>query len=115
MNKLKSDERSANEKSPKGRSLKCSASIIIGITFCLIALLVWYGLSLSQKVKSIEDQWSAFNREAAEACYALGRIEVGFGCGGFIHNFKNYVLRQDSKLIPEIENNLQETYKAIAA
>ena len=113
MINLKDDVRSAHEKAPKERSLKCSALIIIGITFCLIALLVWYGLSLSQKVKGIEDQWSEFNREAAAASYALGRIEASFGYGGFIHHFKNYVLRQDSRLIPVIENNLQATYKAI--
>lgn len=102
------------ETSPKGRSLKCNAWIIVGVTLCLITVLVWYGLSLSKKVRNIEDQWSEFNREAGVASYALSRIEASFGYGGFIHHFKNYVLRQDPKLIPEIENNLQATYKAMA-
>ena len=102
------------EMAPKQRALKWNAWVIVGTTLGLITLLLWYGFSLSQKVKSIEDQWSAFNREAAVASYALNRIETNIGYGGFIQNFKNYVLRQDASLIPTIENNLQATYEAIA-
>ena len=99
---------------PKDRSLFWNALIIVAITLGLITLLVWYGYSLSQKVKSIENQWLAFNRDAEVASYALRRIETNIGYGGFIHNYKNFVLRRDTSLIPTIENNLQSTYKAIA-
>lgn len=114
MSNSHNNTQAGQETSPKGRSLKCNAWIIAGVTLCLITVLVWYGLSLSKKVRSIEDQWSEFNREAAVASYALSRIEASFGYGGFIHNYKNYVLRQDASLIPKIETNLQDTYSAIA-
>jgi len=99
---------------PKGQSLKRNVLIIISVTLCLTTALVWYGFALSKKVKSIEYQWSEFNRKAATASYALSRIEANFGYGGFIHNYKNYVLRQDPSLTPKIEDNLRATYQAIA-
>ncbi len=56
-----------------------------------------------QDLQSIADH-HAGNTE--QKVLFLGRIRGHFGYGGFIHQFKNYVLRQDNRLIEKIEGSL---------
>ena len=86
---------------------------IVLVTLVLTLVLVWFGIAVKQKVTSVENQWHDFSNEAAHAAYVLNRIQTNFGYGGFIHNFKNYVLRKDAALITKIEKSLVETRLAI--
>ena len=102
--------------SPHTKRFICNTSslVIIAVTLGLTALLLWYGYALSNKVRHLEGQWADFNREAAQATYALSSIESNLGYGGFIHHFKNYVLRRDPALIPKVNARLEEIYAAIS-
>lgn len=86
---------------------------IILVTLTLIFVLVWYGLMIKQKAINIEKQWHQYNTETTVATYTLHRIQEKFGYGGFIHHFKNYVLRKDASLIPKIEQSLIQTRRAV--
>ncbi len=81
----------------------------------LIAIFVlgWFGATSKTYVKHLEQHWRIDNKHAAESAYAISRIHKSFGYGGFIHNFKNFVLRRDSSRIALIDGNLAETYEAI--
>ena len=89
------------------------ALAIVLITLMLTVALVWFGFIVKQKVTGIQQQWHDYSNEATFASHVLSRIQTNFGYGGFIHNFKNYVLRKDPSLIPKIEKSLAETRRAI--
>ena len=87
--------------------------VIVLVTLMLAFLLVWFGIAVKQKVIEVEGQWHEYSNEAAVSANVLSRIQANFGYGGFIHDFKNYVLRKDKTLIPRIEKSLIETRRAI--
>jgi hypothetical protein len=87
--------------------------VIVLVTLVLSLILIWFGFVVKQKVIQVEQQWHDYSNEAILSSQVLSRIQANFGYGGFIHNFKNYVLRKDASLIPKIENSLTETRDAI--
>lgn len=89
------------------------AFAIVLITLMLAFVLVWFGFVVKQKVVEVEKQGIDYRNEATSTADVLSRIQANFGYGGFIHNFKNFVLRKDKSLIPIIEKSLAETRRAI--
>lgn len=89
------------------------AFAIVLITLMLAFVLVWFGFVVKQKVVEVEKQGIDYRNEATSTADVLSRIQANFGYGGFIHNFKNFVLRKDKSLIPIIEKSLAETRHAI--
>ena len=92
---------------------KTKAVIIVALTAAMCVALLWFGFSLSKRMIHIEQTWKGFNTETANSGQALSRIVHNFGYGGFIHHFKNFVLRKDSDLIPHIESSLEDTRNAL--
>ena len=95
-------------------NFKTAAAYILLIVALLCGTLIWYGSTIIHRVTNIENLWIHYNHESTKSSYALNRISSNFGYGGFIHNFKNFILHQDETLIPEINQNLSDTYDAIA-
>ncbi|MCW9036214.1 MAG: PAS domain-containing sensor histidine kinase [Rhodospirillales bacterium] len=89
--------------------------IIVSVTVLVSAGLLLFGVNAISKVIAVEGLWTSYNRDATKASVAFNKISSQLGYGGFIHNFKNYVLRQDSKFLPKVEADRQEVYKAITA
>jgi len=81
--------------------------------FITILVLGWLGAASKTYVKYLEERWHIGNKHAVESAYAISRIHRSFGYGGFIHNFKSFVLRRDASRIAQIDRNLAETYEAI--
>ena len=94
-------------------SFRHRALIVIVGTIGVCIALGLYGLSLSNHLLEIESQLTTYDKKNSLKIHSLGSIKNHFGYGGFIHNFKNYVLRKDASLVPRIENYLRDTYKAI--
>ncbi|MDH5218675.1 MAG: PAS domain S-box protein, partial [Gammaproteobacteria bacterium] len=89
-------------------------AVYISLSVLLIcSTLIWYGYSLVARVSNIESLWLGYNQNATAASYALSRISSNFGFGGFIHNYKNYILHQNEALVPVIEDNLLNTLEAV--
>lgn len=90
-------------------------AILIGLmTAVLSTALIWFGFSLRDKIVGVETLWDEYEQVASQASHALSRINGGFGYGGFIHNFKNFVLRKDPSRLPLLQDNLTDVYGAIA-
>lgn len=105
------------KKSKKGPSLfdlfRKGTVAISMITLILSFVLVWFIFTVKHKVTGVEQQWHDYSNEATLSSHVLSRIQANFGYGGFIHHFKNYILRKDINLIPIINKNLSETRRAI--
>lgn len=97
---------------PGNSFFRYSLGVVLTV-FIAIIVLVWFGTTSKTYVKHLEAHWNVDNKHAAESAYTISRIHKSFGYGGFIHNFKNFVLRRDVSRIALIDRNLAETYEAI--
>ncbi|MEG3619896.1 response regulator [Magnetovibrio sp. PR-2] len=91
---------------------KASAVILAGII--LSFALVWYGTNAVNLVNETERIWSDYNRTATATSQLMNRIHKNLGYGGFIHNFKNYVLRQDENYLTRMEVDRADFVAAVA-
>lgn len=97
---------------PKNRFSSYSLGVILTVIIAILVT-IWFGMTSKSNVKHLELHWNIDEKHATDSAHAINQIYKNFGYGGFIHNFKNFVLRRDSSRIPLIDANLSETYAAI--
>ena len=90
-----------------GLAYQRHAKIVLSIVFIIIVA----GISLVSKslidMKQIESYWMAHVKKSNQITAELASIRHHLGYGGFIHNFKNLVLRQDvQRYQPRIERDI---------
>lgn len=95
----------------KGARLAATA-ITVYATLVLVALLGVY-FTTAERLVHLDHLWSAYNNDTTLVADALHTIESQMGYGGFIHQFKNYVLRRDPELLARATRNIDNTRKAI--
>lgn len=89
-------------------------SIAIYLAAGVLALaLLAYGARLVQQVRDATMAWRAHVSQATELEAALHEVVHNLGYGGFIHHFKNYVLRYDSGLLLALEDDLARVRDAL--
>lgn len=80
------------------------------VTFLLsglsILLLAVYGLQVYHYSENIDREWRDYNEKSVKISQALFSLKSAIGYGGFIHNFKNYVLRTDGGYIPFLRQDI---------
>jgi signal transduction histidine kinase len=87
----------------------------IGIATLATALAIALVCHMKMSVRHIENTqklWVEHNSKSALLALNVNRVFQGLGYGGFIHNFKNLVLRRDPLYIPMVERNISETAAA---
>ena len=93
--------------------LKLLGAVILGL-ICIAAVAL-FGLKLWQQAKYSEDILVQFSTPEIKRSHFLQDLIYGFGYGGFIHNFKNYVLRKDVNYYYKAIDKAQITLDAIDA
>lgn len=84
---------------------QATAILIVGVFVVLISL--FFGLGSLSRFRQAEAAWEAHNARATAVANALENFNRHTGYGGFIHNFKNLVLRRDLPRYQErIESNI---------
>jgi len=71
-------------------------------------VLVISGVMLTSGLSTIKKNWSVYEGEVDHRKSLLMGIKEQFGYGGFIHNFKNYVLRGQNKYADRFRGNEQK-------
>ncbi|BCO09480.1 hypothetical protein GF1_18560 [Desulfolithobacter dissulfuricans] len=71
----------------------------------LILLLIVLGTLQMGSIMKLNAVWQNFRNEAMNRQMLLTRIKSEFGYGGFIHNFKNHVLRGQQKYVDRFRKN----------
>lgn len=95
------------------RSLSGRIAIILIASTVLSFGVILFGLSVTTKIIDLNDVWLKHNRAAASESSLLNDIRTYMGYGGFIHKFKNYVLRHDANLLEQMDVDFKRTIKAI--
>ncbi len=87
---------------------------MILLSAILIALLIFIGLLQLRSTMNIGIQWAQFRQTALQRQVQLAEIKSQFGYGGFIHNFKNHVLRGSDKYADRFKENKKRMDHAFA-
>ena len=75
----------------------------------LLTLVFAFGWMALSHFSETQSRWEEFNQRASVISTSLLKIDHNIGYGGFIHNFKNLVLRRDiARYQSRIESNLSE-------
>lgn len=86
--------------------------LVLSITAAVI--IVFAAISLFNSIRGANVTWDNYHNEAVFRLRQLGEIKSQFGYGGFIHNFKNYVLRGQQKYVDRFNKNKTAMFRAIA-
>ncbi len=81
----------------------------------LLVLLAITGILQFRSIGKISSDWQEFQRATLQRQAQLTEIKSQFGYGGFIHNFKNHVLRGTEKYADRFKQNKKRMEEAFAA
>ena len=82
-----------------GAALLLAATVLAG---------VYLGSQTQQRFQDVGQSWQTFTAEAERRGALLSRIRGHLGYGGIIHNFKNYVLRQDQRYLDSLNRQFKD-------
>lgn len=88
---------------------------IVFLAAALISGMLLMGAYLLLHAFDLRSTWIEYSEFSETRNNSLTEIYHAVGYGGFIHNFKNYVLRQDPQLLKQLEADISETLAAIDA
>ncbi|MEA3466769.1 MAG: HAMP domain-containing methyl-accepting chemotaxis protein [Thermodesulfobacteriota bacterium] len=85
------------------------------LSLSLLVLLTVAGFLQFRAIAKIGNEWTHYQQTAVQRHVQLAEIKTQFGYGGFIHNFKNHVLRGTQKYADRFEKNKDRMNQAFAA
>lgn len=88
---------------------KIYSALIILFTLSVTLVVFNLGTSAISHVSEVRTKWSLYTTQAAENSYLLSQVHKHLGYGGFIHQFKNLVLRRDISDINSTIHELDQT------
>ncbi len=83
------------------------------ISAAAVIIIVFSSFSLFDSIDGVDSTWTKYHNEAVFRLRRLEEIKSQFGYGGFIHNFKNFVLRGQQKYIDRFNKNKTTMFRAI--
>ncbi|NOQ46444.1 MAG: HAMP domain-containing protein [Desulfobulbaceae bacterium] len=78
---------------------------IILLSVAIFIVLALLGIIQLQSIVKVKTVWQDFQGESLQRQVLLTEIKSQFGYGGFIHNFKNHVLRGQQKYVDSFKAN----------
>lgn len=76
-------------------SLKYKVYAIVTAGIVMTAVIIMFGFSVFTHFETTHGYWESYIQKEASIANALAILNQNIGYGGFIHNFKNLVLRRD--------------------
>jgi len=90
----------------RGKELGRLKRLAVLVATLLFGTILYAGVAEFQMLRDsvkVNDEWVKYARHSIAIDSRLTRLKSEFGYGGFIHNFKNYILRQDPELTIQAE------------
>ncbi len=95
---------------PRIRSLSNGMVFVLVVIAATIAATSYESYN---EVVQVRDSWETFETTVAAKSDIIGELRGSIGYGGMIHQFKNFVLRQDEPRIGKTEKKVLEALSAI--
>ena len=82
----------------------------------MLISIVWlaFGSEGIAKIKQVQSHWIYYNEQSAKETNAINHINESMGYGGFIHYFKNYILRHDPTQLVNAQKSIRQLYVTIS-
>lgn len=81
----------------------------------MLVIFVLGGVASQNNIDAVEDAWYSFQESRSEKASAFNSIAREIGYGGMIHHFKNYILRQEPRLVKAVLGNIHSARSAVVA
>ncbi|GEM_PF-5975169 len=82
------------------------------ILFLLISFAIFASF-LGKELSEVEHSWQKFSKDVIVKKELLFKLQANIGYGGFIHDFKNYVLRNNIKYRAGVEKHIDNVNKLV--
>ncbi|MBL6934790.1 MAG: PAS domain S-box protein [Alphaproteobacteria bacterium] len=99
-----------------GLSIGWLKALAYGTSSLLCAVMIGtvvLGVRTVDDFNRLQDEWDFYTEHAEKRGLLLSRIRGSMGYGGFIHDFKNYVLRQDEPRYKKVAADLTAVDRAL--
>jgi signal transduction histidine kinase/CheY-like chemotaxis protein len=97
------------------KKLSKDARLVVAIALFLVVAFSSFLYLSYDRISNINSAWKVQEEIQAKKSIALAELHRHMGYNGLIHNFKNYVLRQEAKYREAAEDNIALSLKAIGA
>lgn len=92
---------------------KSYPALLIFLAFILITSLLIWGVAVRDRYMAVSQKWHEYTDRESNAYSALSDVHRYIGYGGFIHDFKNFVLRRDDKYLKKIDSDITNLFAAL--
>jgi len=90
------------------KSIRLWAAVIGTVSILLLLVILLFGKSTIDKFSNIKENWASYTSKSTTYTATLNEVTLKMGYVGFIHHFKNYVLRRDEKYLPLTQEKLTQ-------
>lgn len=87
---------------------------VVVLAAASIAAMLFLGIQAANRFNATETSWRQYNDQTRNISKSLNALQNHLGYGGFIHNFKNFVLRHDPAYLEHVERNATDAFTEIA-
>ena len=87
--------------------------IFVGVLLAGGGVLMYNAYNISDDVSQVEAAWDTFRKSKNDKADAATALRTNLGYGGMIHQFKNFVLRQDQPRIRKVQAKLGAAQAAL--
>ncbi len=119
MKRIKNDAQAEFDWAPPPRPPRMPKRLFLASAGAAILLAVtvltglYLGSQTQQRLEAIGSSWQLYTEEAERRGALLSRLRGHLGYGGIIHNFKNYVLRQDGRYLELLQRQIEDFARTI--
>ncbi|MEZ5840640.1 MAG: hypothetical protein R3D02_09480 [Hyphomicrobiales bacterium] len=97
---------------PRPVLIGAAAAMLLAVT---VATAMYLGGETQSRFREITAAWTRYSEDADQKGALISDIRGLLGYGGMIHNFKNYVLRQNEEYLERLRGQLAEFYETVDA
>ncbi|WP_325894884.1 GGDEF domain-containing protein [Grimontia sp. NTOU-MAR1] len=87
--------------------------VLAALTLSVGAILVFHNVRQAEYVRQMNESWNQASVQTMQVALDLAALERSFGYVGFIHHFKNYVLRRDETYYHDATESYWKTVDAL--
>lgn len=95
---------------PRPVLISAAAAVLLAAT---VVTAVYLGGETQTRFREITTSWTRYSEDADQKGALISEIRGLLGYGGIIHNFKNYVLRQDDSYLTRLRRQLADFYGVV--
>ncbi|WP_105168717.1 GGDEF domain-containing protein [Pseudoalteromonas sp. T1lg23B] len=89
--------------------------VLLSLTIIVNFALFYWNTVAVQKSEQLNTNWQQITSSNLEKAVLLAKLDQNLGYGGFIHHFKNYVLRREPSYLLGAQTDLSQVYDNIRA